>query len=122
MAVDAFMFPKNGDINRRLGYLAPTYGRALAGDPSPPPPPPPPLFKGHSLSITDSLRNRQSNKLKPLLWSSLKSAEQGSMWAEIQNPDEARQVLEINMSELESLFLRESREEEQAAARFLPPQ
>ncbi|GJU93923.1 hypothetical protein Tco_1318679, partial [Tanacetum coccineum] len=93
--------------------------KALAGAPSPPPPPP--LFKGHSLSITDSLLNRNSNKLKPLLWSSLKCVEQGSLWAEIQNPDEA-QVLEINMSELESLFLRESREEEQAAARFLPPQ
>ncbi|PWA73418.1 formin, FH2 domain-containing protein [Artemisia annua] len=31
-------------------------------------------------------------------------------------------VLEIDMSELESLFLRESREEEQAAARLIPPQ
>ncbi|GKD02851.1 hypothetical protein Tco_1177825 [Tanacetum coccineum] len=107
MAVDAFMFTRNlghqskAWLSRTYIWTSPSWSSFSSSTTA--------FVQGHSLSITDSLLNRKSNKLKPLLWSSLKSAEQGSMWAEIQNPDEATQVLEINMSELESLFLRESR-------------
>ncbi|KAJ3695440.1 hypothetical protein LUZ60_000817 [Juncus effusus] len=91
----------------------PKAGGKPGGPPPPPPPsggkpggpPPPPPSKGRPLGpskIPNSLTAKPIKKvnLKPLHWSKVSRAAQGSLWAETQ-PSKAP---EINFTELENLF------------------
>ncbi|GER36590.1 formin-like protein [Striga asiatica] len=82
------------------------------------PPPPTPLSKGgptYLQSVKGKLQSRasmrtqtqvQSRKapLRAYHWLKLTRAVQGSLWAEAQKPEEASKVLELDISEIESLF------------------
>ncbi|CAH1432747.1 unnamed protein product [Lactuca virosa] len=88
---------------------------AGAGPPTPPPPlkgggvtapsPPPPINKPCVLSMTSAVKTQPAKKLKPLRWSKINRVGKGSLWAEAEKSGEAARAPEIDMSELETLFL-----------------
>ncbi|KAA0057964.1 formin-like protein 20 [Cucumis melo var. makuwa] len=97
-------------------------GRGAPGPPRPPgvgPPPPPPLGarganappdprglssgRGRGLSRSTATAPRRSS-LKPLHWSKVTRALQGSLWEELQRYGEPQIAPEFDVSELETLF------------------
>uniref|UniRef100_A0A9I9DFC3 Formin-like protein n=1 Tax=Cucumis melo TaxID=3656 RepID=A0A9I9DFC3_CUCME len=89
----------------------------MHGAPSPPPPPPPPSIganappdprglssgRGRGLSRSTATAPRRSS-LKPLHWSKVTRALQGSLWEELQRYGEPQIAPEFDVSELETLF------------------
>ncbi|KAL5746782.1 hypothetical protein ACOSQ2_024079 [Xanthoceras sorbifolium] len=95
------------------GSGPPAPPRPPGGAPPPPPPlgakgpagaaPPPPRGRGFSRSTATATAPRRSS-LKPLHWSKVTRALQGSLWEELQRHGEPQIAPEFDVSELETLF------------------
>ncbi|PPD80260.1 hypothetical protein GOBAR_DD22802 [Gossypium barbadense] len=96
----------------------PPPGGGAPGPPAPPgavgggPPPPPPFGakgadargRGRGLSRSGAIQTARRSSLKPLHWSKVSRAIQGSLWEELQRHGEPQVAPEFDVSELETLF------------------